>query len=89
MDIFKTNQDEECLVGHVPTEVSSLLYHFLQEDKGNSIKVKVVGKRTREVGLLIPATFIAYTENKRTAEIFDTELAKRRKMFTTFEDLNI
>ena len=88
MGIFKTNQDEECLVGHVPIEVSSLLYHFLQEDKGNSIKVKVIGKRTREVGLVIPATFIAYTENKRTAEIFDTELAKRRKMFT-FEDLNI
>ena len=51
--------------------------------------MKVIGKRTREVGLIIPATFIAYTENKRTAEIFDTELAKRRKMFTTFEDLKI
>ena len=29
MGIFKTNQDEECLVGHVPIKISSLLYHFL------------------------------------------------------------
>ena len=83
--IFKTNQDDECLVGHVPIEISSLLYHFLREDKSNSINVKVIGKRKREVGLAIPATFIAHTENQRTAEIFNTELAKRRKMFTTFE----
>ena len=41
--------------------------------------------KTREVGLVIPATFIAHKEKKRTAEIFDTELAKRREMFTTFE----
>ena len=81
----RTNQDEECLVGHVPMEISSLLYHFLQEDKSNSIKVKVIGKRKREIGLPIPATFKPHTENKRTAEIFNTELAKWRKMFTTFE----
>ena len=42
-------------------------------------------KRKREVGIVIPATFIAHTKNKRTAEIFDTEIAKKRKMFTTFE----
>ena len=43
--IFKTNQDEECLVGHAAIEISSLLYHFLREDKSNSIKRKVVEKR--------------------------------------------
>ena len=72
----RTNQDDECLVGHVPIEISSLLYHFLQEDKSNSIKVKVIGKRKREIGLPIPATFKAHTENKITAEIFNAELAK-------------
>ena len=76
MGIFKTNQDEECLVGHVPIEMSSLLYHFLWEDKSNSIKLKIVSKRKREVGLAIPATFIARTENKRITEAFDTELVK-------------
>ena len=75
----------EWLVGHVPIEISSLLYHFLREDKSNSIKVKVIGKRKKEFGLVTPATFIAHTENKRAAEISDTELAKIRKMFTTFE----
>ena len=28
MGIFKTNQDKECLVGHVPIEISNLLYNF-------------------------------------------------------------
>ena len=44
-----------------------------------------MAKEKKEVGLAIPATFLANTENKRTAEIFDTELAKIRKIFTTFE----
>ena len=57
-------------------KISSLLYHFLQEDKNNSIKVKVIGKRKREIGLPMPATFIPHTENKRTAEILNTELGK-------------
>ena len=38
--------------------------------------MKVIGKRKREIGLVIPAKFIAHTENKRTPENFDTELAK-------------
>ena len=42
--------------------------------------MKVIGKRKREVGLVIPATFIAHTENKRTAEIFDKDLAKRQNV---------
>ena len=47
--------------------------------------MKVIGERKREVGLVIPATFVAHTENKRTTEIFDTEHGKRRKIFRTFE----
>ena len=71
MGISKTNQDGEYLVGHVPIEISNLLYHFLREDKSNYIKGKVIGKRKGEVDLVIPATFIVHTENKRTAEIFN------------------
>ena len=47
--------------------------------------MKVIGKRKREVGLVILVKFAAHTENKRTAENFDAELAKRHKMSTTFE----
>ena len=36
--------------------------------------MKVIGKRKREFGLVTPATFIAHTENKRAAEISDTEV---------------
>ena len=74
--IFKTNQVEEYLLGHVQIELSSLLHHFLRENKSSSIKMKVIGKRKREIGLVIPAKFIAHAENKRTPENFDTELAK-------------
>ena len=65
--------------------VSNISGKWVDMESSNGFKVKVIGKRKREVGLVIPATFIAHTENKRTAEIFDTELAKRRKMFTKFE----
>ena len=65
--------------------IESFISFSSRRQKCNSIKVKVIGKRKREFGLVIPAAFIAHTENKRAAEISDTELAKRRKMFTTFE----
>ena len=83
--IFKTNEVGEYLVGHVQVELSSLLHHFLREEKSSPIKMKVIGKRKREVGLVIPVKFTAHTENKRTAENFDAKLAKRHKMSTTFE----
>ena len=65
--------DEEYLVGHVPIEISSLLYHFLQEDKRNSIIVTVLGKIIREVGLVIPATFIAHTEKKKELQKYSIQ----------------
>ena len=37
------------------------IYYNVREDKSNSIKVKIIGKRKIEVGLVIPATFIAHT----------------------------
>ena len=69
--------DEEYLVGHVPIEISSLLYHFLQEDKRNSIIVTVLGKIIREVGLVIPATFIAHTEKKKNSRSIRYRTSKK------------
>ena len=39
----------EELVGQAPTDISSLLYHFLQARAENSIRVKVLRKRKGEV----------------------------------------
>ena len=64
--MFKTtDNDEEMLVGQVPIEISSLFYHFLK-DQNNIIKLRVIEKRIREVGLVVPASFEAYTETKQT-----------------------
>ena len=37
----------------------------------------------REVGLVVPATYEAYSKNQKNAIIFDQELAKRRGKFST------
>ena len=52
--IYKKNDDgSKELVGHAPVEFSSLLYHFLQASAENCINVEVIGKRKREVGLVV------------------------------------
>ena len=54
MGIFKTNQV-------VDVQQVLPIYYNVREDKSNSIKVNIIGKRKIEVGLVIPATFIART----------------------------
>ena len=39
--------EERDVVGHAPIELSSLLFHFLELDKNNIIKVPMTGKRKR------------------------------------------
>lgn len=56
MGIFKTNQ-----VVDVQKVSYQQIYYNVREDKSNSIKVKIIGKRKIEVGLVLPATFIAHT----------------------------
>ena len=65
-DILKLNH-----VGHVPVDISKLLNQFLKADTGNCIYVEVIGKRKREVGLLVPAKFSARTKCSRTARVLD------------------
>jgi len=72
--IFKLKDDGESkLVGHAPIELSSLLTHFLNADSGNFIKVTVIGKRKREIGLVIPAKFECYSKIKKNASVLDEQ----------------
>ena len=49
---------QKSLVGHVPIELSFLVFTFLTSDSGNVILCKVSGARKLENGLVVPATFI-------------------------------
>ena len=67
--------------GHIPVEISSLMYHFLDESKENRIEAVVIGKRKREIGLVIPAKYTAVTTDNMTAKILLAELRKKKEKY--------
>ena len=73
------------LVGHAPLELSSLLYHFLNSDQKNFIRVTVTGKRKREIGLVVSAKYDCYTNEKRTSSVLDEGIKKRKTKYKTLE----
>ena len=75
---------EDKLVEHIPIEISRLSYHFLNESSENRIQGVVIGKRTREVGLVVPMEYTAATIDKVTAKIFLSELKKRKEKHLHF-----
>ena len=86
--IFKRHEEDISklsLVGHVPVELSKLLNQFLKADTGNCIYIEVIGKRKREVGLVVPAKLSARTKFSRTARVLDEQLLKMKEQFPTLE----
>ena len=71
-------EEQKELVAHVPVELSSLIYYFLNASSENRMTVEVTGKRKREVGLVVPAKFNAVTKDKKTTKVLDKELFKRK-----------
>ena len=66
VSIYKKNDaGSKELVGHAPVEFSSLLYHFLQASAENCMNVEVIGKRKRDVGLVVPARHNVLQGTKR------------------------
>ena len=39
----------------------------------------------REIGLVVPASFVAYTKSKKDAITLDKEMVKRKEMFSTLD----
>ena len=78
-----TINKRDLLVGHIPIEISSLCFHFINQDPGNKIKALITGKRQREIGLVVPAKLIFITNNKRFSEVLENELIKRKNKFPT------
>lgn len=73
------------LVGHIPIEISSLIYHFLNESTENRIEGMVIGKRMREVGLVVPVEYTAVTTDNMTAIILSSELKKKKEKYKHFD----
>ena len=73
------------LVGHLPTEISELVKHFLDADKNNLPMATDFGKRKIEVVLVIPAKYSAMTTNQEILTVLNNELLKRKEKYKYFE----
>lgn len=77
--------EKKTLVGHVTIELSRLMKNFLEANTENKLFAQVTGKRKRELGLVVPAKFSAFTTDLRLAKVLETELNKRALKYTHFE----
>ena len=57
------HEESEQLIGHIPIEISQLISYFLEAATTNTMTAIVTGKRKHEIGLVVPAKYVAYTEN--------------------------
>ena len=85
----KDMEEQKELVGHVPVELSSLIYNFLNASSENRMTGEVTGKCKREVGLVVPAKFNALTKDKKTAKVSGKELFKRKTRYKSCLDMCI
>ena len=73
------------LASHVPIQLSRLLTFFLQANADNLLTATVTEMRKREVGLVVPAKLIAFTQELKNAKILKRELEKRASRYAHFE----
>ena len=73
-------QESSKLVGHVPIELSFLVFTFLRAHEDNQVVVEVTGSRKLENGLVIPGTFKAVTRSRRLGAKFYEELNKVKQL---------
>ena len=74
---------KDLLIGHIPIEISSLCFHFINQHPENKIRAMISGKRQREIGLIVPAKIIFTTNNKRYSEVLEKKQLKRKAKFPT------
>ena len=70
------------LNGHAPTEISSLLHRFLRV---SDVKAEILGKRKREVELVVPAKYNYFMAKRQTAKILDAKILKCKDLFVSPE----
>ena len=67
-------------VGHVPMELSYLIYTFPRAYDDNEVSVKVTGSRTLENGLVVPRTFKARTPSRAIATKFEQDILRLKEL---------
>ena len=67
-------------VGHVPMELSYLIYTFPRAYDDNEVSVKVTGSRTLENGLVVPRTFKARTQSRAIATKFEQDILRLKEL---------
>ena len=76
--LYKDGKDSsgssDVLVGHVPIELSHLICTFLNAEDSNEGNAEVIGKRTLENGLVVPAIYSLRTRNKNISDVLNREL---------------
>ena len=82
--IFKSGQSE-ILVGHLPIELSCLFKYFLEASPDNKLSATVTAKRKREVGLVVPAKYVALTKDRRFANVLYEKLKEKKNKYPNFE----
>ena len=82
--VFKSD-DPETLVGHLPIEISCVLTYFLEASPENKLNAIIIGKREREVGLVVPARYAALTKNKTFANVLAGKLQEKNRKHPNFE----
>ena len=82
--VFKSD-DPETLVGPLPIEISCLLTYFLEASPENKLNAIVIGKRKREVGLVVPAKYAALTKNKTFANVLAGKLQEKKRKHPNLE----
>ena len=80
--VFKSvcHEESEQLIGHIPIEISQLINYFLEAATTNTMTAVVTGKRKREIGLVVPAKYVAYTENQKHAQILIKKLLEKQHL---------
>ena len=70
-------------MGLVLIEISSLFYHFLNNNEQDTLTVIVTEKRIERLILLCSETVFFQTKDRKSAEPLEIELAKRKNLFPT------
>ena len=76
--VFKSD-DPETLVGHLQIEISCLLTYSQEASPENKLIAMVIGKIKREVGLVVPAKYVALAKSKTFANVLLGKLQKRKE----------
>ena len=73
-DAKDSSGGSDVLVGHVPIELSHVVCTFLNAEDSNEGDAEVIGKRTLENGVVVPAIFSLRTRNMNISDVLNREL---------------